>query len=269
MNEPIQFLRSGVTVFTSALYQTTSTLLETPDAVFLIDPNWLPFEVYRIKDYVESVQGGRKLYLIFTHSDYDHIIGYGAFPGARVIASAKFASKKNKSEDVDKALAFDHKFYMTRDYPVIYPPVDIEIDQDGKSMHFAGTVLTFYQAPGHTAEGLFIVFEPAGVFVAGDYLSDVEPPLIEDDIKKYRRTMSKVDRILSLHQIQYLIPGHGSCALSAGEIVARKNAAIEYLDDIEKAGDFPLYKYLRRYGFREGLLDIHNTNLAALGRHVT
>lgn len=266
MTEPIQFLRKGVTVFTSALYQTTSTLIETPNAVFLIDPNWLPFEINRIRSYLESVIGKRKLYLIFTHSDYDHIIGYRAFPGASVIASRAFDRKPDKQRDIAQAEQFDRDHYIQREYPITYPDVDIVIANDGKARHYSGTVLTFYQARGHTAEGMYILVDPHGVWVAGDYLSDVEFPFVEESFDAYRKTMAKTERILRLHQVEYLIPGHGTVARSKEEMLRRRDHALEYLDDVEshveQALPFPEEKYRRRYPFWSSLRRNHEANLA-------
>jgi hydroxyacylglutathione hydrolase len=53
--------------------------------VLIVDLNWLPNEVDDIRNYVDSVKGDRELYLLFTHGDFDHIIGYKAFPGAKII----------------------------------------------------------------------------------------------------------------------------------------------------------------------------------------
>ena len=263
--QPIQFLRKDITVFTSAIFQTTTTLLQTPNAIFLIDPNWLPHEIVRIKEYLESVRKDRRLYLVFTHSDYDHIIGYGAFPDARVIASEAFARKKDKEKDVHEAVDWDNQHYVYRDYPILYPRVDIVIDKDGNAMHFDGTVLTFYFAPGHTKEGMYLIFEPAGAWIAGDYLSDVEIPLIEDSLDAYRRTMAKTDRILRAHQINWLVPGHGTVTDSRDEILRRRDHATEYLDDLEHAiktnGPFPANKYRQRYPFWNSLQKAHSNQL--------
>ena len=265
MIEPIQFLRKGVTVFTSALYQTTSTLIETPEAVFLVDPNWLPFEIYRIREYVYSVIKKRKLYLVFTHSDYDHIIGYGAFPGASVIASKAFADKSDKDRDIRDIQEFDRAHYIVRDYEISYPVPDIIISADGKALHFSGTVLTFYLAPGHTKEGMYILVDPVGVWIAGDYLSDMEFPFVEDGISAYRRTMAKTGRVLRLHDVRYMIPGHGTVAKSREQIVERRDHAIEYLDDLESATHngitFPESKYQVRYPFWDSLQENHQKNM--------
>ncbi|MDX1477278.1 MAG: MBL fold metallo-hydrolase [Saprospiraceae bacterium] len=266
MAEPIQFLHEHVTVFTSALYQTNSVLIETPRAVFLVDPSWLPGEVLRIRAFVEQRRRERTLYLVFTHSDFDHILGYGAFPGARVIASGPFADKLDKIKDIAQIRAFDLAHYIERPWSLTYPEPDITIRTDGKAMHFSGTVLTGYLAPGHTREGMYLLVEPPGVWIAGDYLSDVEFPFVEDNIGAYRRTMAKTDRILRLHHVQWMVPGHGTVADSQQEILRRRDHALEYLDDLERAvGDpqaFPTEKYRSRYPFWEALQENHAKNIA-------
>ena len=75
----ISFQDASCTVFESELMQTTCTLIQRPNHLLLVDPNWLPSEVEAIAEEVARVQAGRPLYLLFTHSDYDHIIAYERF----------------------------------------------------------------------------------------------------------------------------------------------------------------------------------------------
>ena len=260
-------LRKDLHIFTSSLYQTNSVVIETPKALFVIDPCWLPDEIATIRRFVDSRLGSKYLYLIFTHSDYDHIIGYGAFPEAKVIASKAFARKEDKTTDVAAAVKWDAEHYISRDYPIKYPEVGRAIDMAGKALHYSGTVMTFYFAPGHTPEGLMIVWEPAGVLIAGDYLSDIEFPFVEDSIGTYRRTMSKVDRILRAHQVKWMIPGHGSVAHGTEEVQKRKTESLEYLDDLEAtiAGDiFPENKYETRYQYWDSLKEIHEAQVSRI-----
>ena len=266
--EPVQFLRPGVTVFTSALYQTNSVFLETPRACFLVDPCWLPFELHRIRQFVSDRIGSRKLYLIFTHSDYDHIVGWRAFSGAKVIASRAFARNPDKESQVRKAKDFDSQYYINRSYELDYPEVDIEIDKDGKAMHYSGNVLTFYQARGHTSDGLFIIAEPLGVWIAGDYLSDVEPPWIDDDLEEYRRTMAKTKRITRLHQIKWMVPGHGSVAAGQDEIEQRASDSLAYIDalDLKLQGEPANFDQWSSKYAEFGAFDcVHASNLKKLG----
>ncbi len=260
-------LRKDIHVFTSSIYQTNSVVIDSPKAVFVIDPCWLPHEVAAIRAFVDARLGRKKLYLIFTHSDYDHIIGYGAFPEAKVIASKAFARKGDKESDVAAAIQWDSEHYISRDYPITYPQVGRQIDMDGKALHYSGTVMTFYFAPGHTPEGLMIVWEPAGILIAGDYLSDIEFPFVEDSIKEYRRTMSKVDRILRAHQVKWMIPGHGSIAYETTEIKLRQQHSLEYLNDLEataNGSEFPESKYKERYRYWNAIKSIHQNQLNTL-----
>ena len=87
----IQYKSENITVFQSALFETTSTVIETEDVILVVDPTWLPQEVENIRNYVNSIRNHRPIYLIFTHSDYDHIIGYKAFSGVITIGSQELS----------------------------------------------------------------------------------------------------------------------------------------------------------------------------------
>ena len=72
----IRFQHDDLLLFESALFRTTTTLFYNEDLLLLVDPNWLPGEVAEIRHWVQQLRGTRALYLLFTHSDYDHIIAY-------------------------------------------------------------------------------------------------------------------------------------------------------------------------------------------------
>ncbi|MEL6866224.1 MAG: MBL fold metallo-hydrolase, partial [Bacteroidota bacterium] len=74
----IQYQSPLLCIFESALYRTTSTIIHTEDCILIVDPNWLPQEVAILQNYVEQLPQNLPQYLLFTHSDYDHIIAYHA-----------------------------------------------------------------------------------------------------------------------------------------------------------------------------------------------
>src|SRR4051812_2483107 len=113
----------NTTLFQSVLYETISSVVITDDCVIVVDPCWLPHEVEGIVRYVESKRENRPLYLLFTHSDCDHIIGYQAFPNATVIASDAFhrKSSEEKAHIIEQIKAFDDEYYVTRNYKIMYP----------------------------------------------------------------------------------------------------------------------------------------------------
>ncbi|MGM0903475.1 MAG: MBL fold metallo-hydrolase [Bacillota bacterium] len=225
-----------ITLFRSSLYETISSVIVTEDCVIVVDPCWLPHEIDEIKRYVEGVRQNRPLYLLFTHSDFDHIIGYGAFPEAKVIASEAFACKPNQEKEqiVEEIKSFDDEYYVTRDYPISYPVVDFPIAGDEQSGQLGQTKLTFYQAPGHNDDGLFTIIEPFGIFIAGDYFSDIEFPYIYFNSKEYEKTIRKLDDILTKFTIQLLITGHGNPTRDQAEMKHRQQASLTYIEKMRE-----------------------------------
>lgn len=261
----IVFQNDTVVVFQSSLYQTTSTLIDAETALLLIDPAWLPAEVSDIQSYVAAIRRGRPLYLLFTHSDFDHIIGYGAFPDAVVIASAAFTNHPAKDYPVKQIHDFDKKYYLKRTYPISYPVVEIAVANDEETMKIGNCVLTFYLAPGHTHDGLLTVIEPGGILVAGDHLSDVEFPFIFDSYQSYLETIHKIKKIIDAENIELLIPGHGSVTNSEKDIQKRVNQSIHYLQSLKQSdaceGALP-----EQYEFFEGMKDTHLHNVKEAAR---
>ncbi|TVX88092.1 MBL fold metallo-hydrolase [Paenibacillus agilis] len=231
----IQYQNEHVTVFQSVLYQTTSTVIQTKDMVLLIDPNWLPNEIDEIKHFVDTIKGERDTYLLFTHGDFDHIIGYQAFPDAKVIGSLALANSSEKEQKLAMIREFDNKHYISRNYPIEFPKVDVGIDKDGQQLCVGDTTLTFYLAPGHTEDGVISVIEPLGIMIAGDYLSNFELPFIYQSAKAYKQTMEKAERIFAEHPIELLVPGHGQVTTDSIEMKRRLDVAADYLERLCEA----------------------------------
>lgn len=144
----------------------------------VVDPCLLPGEVIEIKQFVERIQRDRPLILVFTHSDFDHIIGYRAFNPDKVITSVYMDNNPNKQAILQEAERFDQRFYIRRSYPLEYPEATFKVYQDDAYYRCGGTRMAFYLAPGHTSDGLFIVVWQLGLCIVGDYLSNLEFPLI-------------------------------------------------------------------------------------------
>ncbi|WP_369814310.1 MBL fold metallo-hydrolase [Lysinibacillus sp. FJAT-14745] len=256
----IQFQKENITVFQSVLYMTTSAIIETNEAVIMTDPNWLPTEIEEIKSYINEIIGDKQLYIIYTHSDFDHIIGSGAFPEAKVIASKQFDENPNKEDSIQKIKQFDQGYYLNRNYSVVYPTVDIIVSEDGHKLELDSQTITFYQAPGHTNDGLFTVIEPYGLFLSGDYLSDIEFPFIFSNYKDYVNTVNKAENILLNHHITTHIPGHGLTTQNQQEIRKRINDSKYYLEQLlHDNGELERYLSLE-YPFFEGMKSIHTDN---------
>ncbi len=259
-------------IFKSALFQTTSTLFVSDKTVLLVDPNWLPHEIETIKAVTKKYRKGREFYLLFTHSDYDHIIGANAFPEAIVIATEAFSQNPDKKKVIEEMHYFDESNYIERSYPITYPMVDVLVSKDGQQLTIGDMTLVFYLAPGHNADGMFTIVEEARTWIAGDYLSDIEFPYIYHSSGEYLETLQKVDTILDTHQIDELIPGHGNPATSIKEIQKRKLENHRYILELRSAArtanEFDLSALWNRYKFRRGMESFHQKNVELVAREV-
>lgn len=254
----IQFQNEHLTVFQSALYQTTCAVIQSEKAVILIDPNWLPQEIEIINAYIAGIIEGRQLFIIFTHSDFDHIIAAGAFPNAIKIASKAFVEQPNKAAILEEIQQFDAQYYVERLYPIIYPTIDLVIDEDAQQLVLGDITCTFYLAPGHTDDGIFIAIDSLKLMLAGDYLSDVEFPFLTD-FQAYLTTLQKAQMIVEQYEIQLLVPGHGKTTASSSEIMERIKESRRYLQQLQQGIDQE--QHLKaRYLFYRSLKDLHELN---------
>ncbi|KQL51929.1 MULTISPECIES: MBL fold metallo-hydrolase [Bacillaceae] len=256
----IQYKTGNLTVFQSALYKTNAAIVETNDAIIMTDPNWLPTEVDQIKDYLKLNFGNKPLYIIYTHSDFDHIIGAGAFPEAKGVATSQFVTNPEKEAILEKIIAFDQTYYLNRSYKPTYPTIEVVVTHNKQQLRLGSQTITFYHAPGHTDDSLFTVIEPEGIFLSGDYLSDVEFPFIFSSYQDYLQTMVLAETILNQHTIAIHVPGHGSVTCKKEELDKRLRSSNRYLAQLTK-DDKEFEMTLRQeYLFFEGMKHIHAMN---------
>ncbi len=258
----IQYHKNDIIVFESALYRTTSTLIVFQKSILIIDPNWLPIEIDFISKFIAYNYPNHKEYLLFTHSDYDHIIGYGAFPNATVIASKFFESNPSKYAIIKQIIDFDEEYYIRRDYPISYPNVDIEIVNDGDVINIDGCELVFYHAHGHVSDGLFIIIPDRKCWIAGDYLSNIEIPFIDNDYQKYLTTIQKAAQLFDQYKdVDLLIVGHGDLAIDRVDIESRISLDIKYLQSLTSSDDIDFSSLIKQYSDNPNMVKAHEKNI--------
>jgi len=266
----IKHQTNHVTIFQSVLYKTTSLVIRTEDCILVVDPNLLPDEVLEIRQHVDRFKGEKPIYIIFTHSDWDHIVGYGAFQDAIVIAHEALHARSDQEDILQQIHQFDDQYYIDRDYPIIYPSVDITVKNDGQVFEIGQTKLTFYKAEGHTNDGIFVVVEPLGLWIAGDYLSDVEFPFIYYNSEEYEKTIGKTDKILGSHFINLLVPGHGTATDIREEIIFRKVLSYRYIQELRNAIQDNLeHEFLiKGYKYKKDQIKSHMDNVELIKREL-
>lgn len=253
-----------LTLWESALYRTNTALLYWERGCLLLDPNWLPGEVDRIREAVSALPAGCERWLGITHSDYDHLIGVGAFPEARLLGSARLAAHADPAAVLRELRDWDEKHYIARCYRHIFPQLTLAPSAAAEPLQLAGRHFLSWPAPGHTPDGLIMLDVEAGILLAGDYLSNIEFPFIGSSFDDYLQTLQTFEEVVAAYQPKLLVPGHGDIALGVEAIQARIAESRAYLQDLQAAwqsgGDFPLEKWLSRYPFPAGLGEEHAQN---------
>jgi glyoxylase-like metal-dependent hydrolase (beta-lactamase superfamily II) len=257
-----------VVVVTSRLWQTTATAIRAPgtgdaDAglpeAFLVDSPYFPDELDLLPALLEQA-GFRVQGLLSTHADFDHLLGRLAFPGhtlgvgeptmERVRAEPGAAQRELREADAEH--------YVERPRPLALGGVQalpvpgfVEVGEERLELH---------PADGHTADGTAVLARFAAVLVCGDYLSDVEIPLISagGTLDGYRATLARLAPLIEAADV--VVPGHGS-PQHRERALATLDEDVDYLDALE-AGDerprLPSGRDSRRQR------ELHAQNLAAV-----
>ena len=170
----IQYQSKSLVILESSLFRTTSTIIIGKSYLLLVDPNWLPIEIEFIANLIEEIGNNKEKHLLFTHSDYDHIIGYGRFKDYHTIASQNFIDNPNKENILSQIRAFDDENYIHRDYDIVYPEIKTGISGHSQALRIGSDEHLFWQAKGHNKDGLITLHKTKGVLAVGDYLSNIE-----------------------------------------------------------------------------------------------
>jgi glyoxylase-like metal-dependent hydrolase (beta-lactamase superfamily II) len=230
----------GVLVRTSRRLATTSTLVlgdRTPAgrAALLVDPAWEPDELSAIAAEVAAL-GGHVVAGFATHAHHDHLLWHPALGEVPRWATARTARTAHDERDrlVAEALhdaerygGSDHSREVldllgrveplepgTRTVPTTLPDL-------GGLLPAAQVVEHDGHAPGHAALWL----PRSRVLIAGDLLSDVEPPLPVDeitgrsDVATYRAALDRLAPFVARARV--LVPGHGTWTTDAASRLRR------------------------------------------------
>ncbi len=206
----------GVLVHQSALLENNTVVVEGPAGVLLVDPGITGDEMVCLAD--DLRRSGRPVVAGFaTHPDWDHVLWHadlGAAPRYGTARCAAFLQDLLSQADWRTRVAEGLPPEIAEDTPLDLfgritglPAGTEQIPWDGPRVR---VVEHPAHAPGHAA----LLIEGRGVLVAGDMLSDVLIPMLDDP----RGTNDPVeDYLLGLRllegvadDVEIVVPGHGS-----------------------------------------------------------
>jgi glyoxylase-like metal-dependent hydrolase (beta-lactamase superfamily II) len=229
-------LHQDVIVATSALLQVNCVIVrgrdgEAPGETFVIDSPVLPEELDALPALVEEARFPAPSGLLATHGDWDHLLGRIAFPGLALGCAESTAERLARApgEAQRELRAFDEELYIDRARPLALGDVQ-PLPVPGRC-ELGELELELHPADGHTADGMAVWIPWARVLVAGDYLSNVELPALNEGgkVDAYLATLERLRPLLE--QAAHVVPGHGSVIDSrrASELVQEDTRYLQAL----------------------------------------
>ena len=181
------------------LWQTTTLELRRDGERLLIDPGIAPWEV-------EEAAGDGAGHVLLTHGDWDHVMGVGLLPDARVVASEQTA-RRIASGEAEQS--------VRKESAVFCLPLEglegLRVDQTVApgELTIGSWQAVVHAAPGHTDDGIATWWPEERLLVAGDYLGRLEIPFIYESAWDYRRTLTMLLELIAQQRPDHVVPGHG------------------------------------------------------------
>jgi glyoxylase-like metal-dependent hydrolase (beta-lactamase superfamily II) len=196
-------------VVTSRLWQTNATAIRRGEECLLIDSPYFPDELELLPALLAQA-GFEPDGLLATHADYDHLLGRLAFPGLALGVGWPTAERlRSEPGGAQRELrGADAEHYVARPAPLALGQYQ-ELPVPG-SIEIGDAEVELHPADGHAPDGTAFFARFAGVLVCGDYLSDVEIPLIAKagSLDDYRATLARLAPLVETADV--VVPGHGS-----------------------------------------------------------
>ncbi len=218
-------------VVTSLLWRTTATAIRNGEEAMVIDSPYFPDEL-ELLPAILAQAGFEPGALLATHADFDHLLGRLAFPDMAVGVAESTAERIQRTPGaVQRELReADAEHYVERPRPLSLAQVHA-LPVPG-ALGVGDEELELHPADGHSPDGMAVFAPWLGVLCCGDYLSDVEIPLIAEggSLDDYRATLARLSTLVERAEV--VVPGHGS-PHSREKALRLLDEDVEYLDAVE------------------------------------
>jgi glyoxylase-like metal-dependent hydrolase (beta-lactamase superfamily II) len=212
------------------MWQTNAVALRAGGEAMLVDSPYFPDELEALPGLIAGA-GFEPEALIATHADYDHVLGRLAFPGLALglgepsVLRLREEPGATQRELRDK----DAELYVERPHPLSLGQVQA-LPVPG-SVELGSQELELHPAEGHTRDGMAVMARWCGLLCVGDYLSNVEIPMVEAGLGDYRATLARLAPLVEAAET--IVPGHGA-AHTRDEALRILDEDVDYLAALER-----------------------------------
>jgi glyoxylase-like metal-dependent hydrolase (beta-lactamase superfamily II) len=213
----------GVLVHQSELLQNNSVVVQGETGVLLIDPGLTDDEMACLAGDLRGL--GQPVVAGFsTHPDWDHVLWHPDLGEAPRYGTARCAGVMRE--------LLSHEGWKARVHEELPPEIADEVPLDlfglltglppeETQIPWDGPRVRVLEHPAHAPGHAALLIEERAVLVAGDMLSDVLVPMLDDTadpIREYLAGLGVLEDVMD--DVDVLIPGHGSVG-TADQVRAR------------------------------------------------
>jgi glyoxylase-like metal-dependent hydrolase (beta-lactamase superfamily II) len=222
-------------VITSRLWQTNAVAMRANGETMLIDSPYFPDELDALPGVLAGA-GFEPGALVATHADYDHVLGRLAFPELALgMGEPSVVRLHQEPGATQRALRdMDAELYVERERPLALGHVQT-LPVPG-SIELGAEELELHPADGHTSDGMAVMARWCGVLCVGDYLSNLEIPMVEAGLGDYRATLARLAPLVEAAET--IVPGHGS-PNTRDTALRILDEDVDYLDALERGEEKP------------------------------
>jgi glyoxylase-like metal-dependent hydrolase (beta-lactamase superfamily II) len=262
----------GVLVHQSELLQNNTVVVQGQTGVLLTDPGITGSEMACLAN--DLSQSGQSVVAGFaTHPDWDHVLWHAALGEAPRYGTARCAAfmRDLRSEaDWEARVAEGLPPEIADDTPLDLFGLITGLSAGSELIPWDGPRVRIIEHPAHAPGHAALLIEEAGVLVAGDMLSDVFIPMLDDlngtndPIEDYLVGLRLLES--AAREVDVLIPGHGSVC-GADQMRARFELDFSYVHALRNGGDVddPRIGTSAQPGW-EWVSDIHEGQLQSLAQ---
>jgi glyoxylase-like metal-dependent hydrolase (beta-lactamase superfamily II) len=233
----------GVLIHQSELIQNNTVVVQGRAGVLLVDPGITGAELACLaKDLSES---GRPVVAGFsTHPDWDHVLWHAELGEAPRYGTARCAAQMRElrsDADWQARVAEGLPPEIAEEVPLDLFGLITGLPAETARLPWDGPHVRIIEHPAHSPGHAALVIEESGVLVAGDMLSDVLIPMLDnpdgtnDPIEEYLAGLRLLEGVAG--DVEVVIPGHGSVGRT-GQVSARIDQDRAYVHAL-RDGDVP------------------------------
>jgi glyoxylase-like metal-dependent hydrolase (beta-lactamase superfamily II) len=219
------------------MWQTNAVTLRAGGEAMLIDSPYFPDELEALPGLLAGA-GFEPDALLATHADFDHLLGRLAYPGLALGLGEPSVQRLHQEPGAAQRELrdMDYHLYVERPSPLALGQVQT-LPVPG-SIELGPEELELHPADGHTADGMAVMARWCAVLCVGDYLSNVEIPMISPggSLADYRSTLARLAPLVEAAGT--IVPGHGAPHIRE-EALRILDEDVDYLDALERGDEKP------------------------------